>query len=115
MTRSFWKIPRAAWRNNAFNNVVVFDESATFLYVIAAERERPDLDVAGTLLGRSVREMKAGDRARFLRVVVERDDEKGNKTAVLVKAKDRKPGDVDIQVNVPSVTWMGDNLAGYLP
>lgn len=119
MIRSFWRIPRSAWLTtnnlgnevNAFGNVVIFDESPQFLYVIAAEEERPD--IKGTFLGNSVKSMKASDRARFLRVEVERDTPEG-RVRVQVKAKDKKPGDVEKGI-FPAVIWMGDDPKDYLP
>ena len=123
MTRSFWRIPRNAWLTTdefdnevkAFGNVVVYDESPQFLYVIAAEEKRPDIEgLGGTLLGATVKAMKANDRARFLRVEVERDTPEG-KIRTQVKAKDKKAGDVEIQTDIPAVIWMGDDPADYLP
>ena len=88
MTRSFWKVPRSAWLdvdgNPAFGNVVIFDESPQFLYVIAAEEERPDLEAVGTFLSFTVDRLTAANQARFLRVEVERDTLEG-KVRVQVK------------------------------
>ena len=99
---------------NPPGNVVVYDESPQFLYVIAAEEERPDLEAAGTLLGNSVKAMTASDRARFLRVEVERDTPEG-KIRVQVKAANKRPEDVEVATNIPAVIWMGDDPADYLP
>ena len=122
MIRSFWRIPRSAWLTTdedgnvvpAFGNVVVYDESPQFLYVIAAEEERPDIEAAGTLLGESVKAMTAANQARFLRVEVERDTPDG-KVRVQVKAADKRPEDVEVATNIPAVIWMGDDPADYLP
>lgn len=122
MTRSFWRVPRADWLTTdedgntvqAFGNVVIFDESPQFLYVIAAEEERPDIEAVGTLLGQSVRGLTTADQARFLRVEVDRDTPDGT-TRVQVKPGDRRPEDVDVRTNVPAVIWMGDDLADYAP
>ena len=122
MIRSFWKIPRSAWLTTdefgntvqAFGNVVVYDESPQFLYVIAAEEERPDIEAAGTLLGESVKAMTVANQARFLRIEVERDTPEG-KIRVQVKAADKRPTDVEIRTDVPATIWMGDDPADYLP
>ena len=114
MTRSFWRIPRG----DLPGNCVAFDESPQFLYVIAAEEERPDLEVVGTLLGKSVKAMNANNRARFLRIEVERDtpeNEPAGKIRVLIKASNKKPGDVEKRTNVPAVIWAGDDPTDYLP
>ena len=110
MTRSFWRIPRGELPGNC----VVFDESPQYLYVIAAEEERPDLEAVGTLLGKSVKLMKASDRARFLRVEVERDTPEG-KIRVQVKVRNKKPDDVEKATDIPAVIWMGDDPEDYLP
>ncbi len=119
MTRSFWRIPRSAsaWLDEEGNppgNVVIFDESPQFLYVIAAEEERPDLEAVGTLLGNTVKAMTASDRARFLRVEVERDGPEG-KIRTQVKAADKQPGDVEKRTDIPAVIWFGDDPADYAP
>ena len=121
MTRSFWRVPRAAWLTTrdgnevqAFGNVVVYDESPQFLYVIAAEATRPDIAAIGTPLGQSVRELNVNDKARFLRVQVERDTPDG-KVRAHVKAADKRPTDVEIQTDIPAVIWMGDDPAEYAP
>ena len=123
MIRSFWKVPRSAWLDEDGNppgNVVVYDESPQFIFCIAAEEERPDLEAIGTLLGNTVKSMKVNDRARFLRIEVERDtpateNEPASKVLVQVKAKDKKPGDVEKRIDIPAVIWAGDDPADYLP
>ena len=110
MIRSFWRIPRAAWLANSFGNVVVFDETPQHLYVIAAEEHRPDLEAVGTLLGKSVKAMTTANKARFLRVEVERDG-----VRVQVKASDKKPSDLEVATDIPATIWMGDDPADYLP
>ncbi len=118
MIRSFYRIPRSEWLdkdgNKVFGNVVVYDESPQFLYVIAAEEERPDLEAVGTLLGKSVKAMKANDRTRFLRIEVERDTPEG-KIRIQVKIADKRPTDIEKRTDVPFVIWMGDDPADYLP
>ena len=122
MIRSFWKVPRSAWLTTdqdgnevrAFGNVVIYDESPQFLFCLAAEEKRPDLEAVGTLLGNTVKSMKANDRARFLRVEVERDTPEG-KIQVQVKVADKKPSDVEVATDIPAVIWMGDGVADYLP
>ena len=117
MIRSFWRIPRSAWLDEEGNppgNVVVYDESPQFLSVIAAEEERPDLEAVGTLLGKAVRELTAADKARFLRIEVERDTPEG-KIRVQVKSGDKKPGDVEVATDIPAVIWMGDDPKDYAP
>ena len=122
MIRSFWKVPRNEWLTtdefgntiNAFGNVVVYDESPQFLYVIAAEEKRPDLEAVGTFLGNTVKSMKASDRARFLRIEVERDTPEG-KIRVQVKAADKRPTDVEVLTDIPAVIWMGDDMKDYAP
>ena len=114
MTRSFYRIPRAAWLdkdgNKAFGNVVVYDQTAQNLFVIAAEEDRPDLARVGTLLGKAVRELTTTNQARFLRVDVDRDG-----VRIQVKAADKRPTDVEVRTEVPAVIWMGDDPADYLP
>ena len=115
MIRSFWKVPRSAWLDEDGNppgNVVMYAESPQAIYGSAAEEDRPDL--VGTLRGKSVKAMTASDRARFLRVEVERDGPDG-KIRVQVKAADKRPTDVEIRTDVPATIWMGDDPADYLP
>ncbi len=112
MTRSFWRVPRSAWLD--FGNIVIYDESPQFLYVIAAEEERPDLEAVGTSLGKTVRALTAANKARFLRIEVERDTPEG-KVRVQVKAADKRPTDIEKNTNVPAVIWMGDDPADYAP
>ena len=117
MIRSFWKVPRSAWLDEDGNppgNVVIFDGSPQFLYVIAAEEERPDLEAAGTFLSFTVDRLTAADKARFLRVEVERDTPEG-KIRVQVKAADKRPTDLEVQTDIPFVIWMGDDPKDYLP
>lgn len=117
MIRSFWRIPRAAWldaEGNPPSNVVVFDETPAQLYVMAAEETRPDLAAAGTFLGATVRTLVAANKARFLRVEVERDTPEG-KRRVQVKAADKRPADVTKKTDIPAVIWMGDDPADYAP
>ena len=95
-------------------NVVVYDEAPQFLYVIAAEEERPDLEAVGTLLGKTVKSMTAANKARFLRVEVERDTPEG-KIRVQVKAANKLPEDVEVATNSPFVIWMGDDPKDYAP
>ena len=117
MIRSFWKVPRSAWLDEDDNppgNVVVYDESPQFLYVIAAEEERPDLEAVGTFLSFTVDRLTAADKARFLRIEVERDTPEG-KIRVQVKARDKKPDDDEKRTDVPFVIWMGDDVKDYAP
>ncbi len=122
MTRSFWKIPRAAWLTtdeegtivNAFENVVVYHETPQFLHVIAAEADRPDIAAIGTRLGQTVRELNPSERANFLRVEVERDSPDG-KIRAQVKVADKRPTDVEKAVDIPAVIWFGDDPADYAP
>ena len=118
MIRSFHRIPRSAWLKKdgspAFGNVVVYDESPQYLYVIAAEENRSDIEAVGTLLSKSVKALTLTNKARFLRVEVERDTPEG-KVRVQVKASDKKLEDVEIRADVPYVMWMGDDPKDYLP
>ncbi len=118
MIRSFWRIPRTSWLdkdgNKIFGNVVVYDETAQYLYVIAAETIRPDIEAVGTFLSFTVDRLTTTDKARFLRVEVERDTPNG-KIRTLVKDSDKKLDDVEIRADVPYVMWMGDDPKDYLP
>ena len=117
MIRSFWKVPRSAWLDEEGNppgNVVVYDESPQFLYVIAAEVLRPDIEAVGTFLSFTVDRLTAADKARFLRVEVERDTPEG-KIRVQVKAADKRPTDVEKNTDIPFVIWMGDDPKDYAP
>lgn len=116
MQRSFWKIPKAAMTATdadgnavpAFANVVTYDESPQFAYVMAAQWDRPDLAAVGTRedLGKSV------GRARFLRTTVLRKAPNAKagdpKVVVSVKGSAVLSADEVIEADVPAVLFAGD-------
>ena len=117
LQRSCWKIPKSAMTvvdedgNTvpAFGDVVVYDESPQFVYVMAAQWERPDIAAAG---GTREDLSKSAGRARFVRTTVRRKAPGAKagdpKIVASVKAAAVLAGDTTLDADVPMVLFAGD-------
>ena len=115
LQRSFWKIPKAAMTAKdddgddvpAFVDVVTYDESAQFAYVLAAQWDRPDIEAVGTREDLS----KAASRTRFVRTsVLRKAPVTGDpKIVVRVKASAVMASDKVLEADVPAVLFAGDS------
>ncbi|MHC4715624.1 MAG: hypothetical protein ACYS5V_01525 [Planctomycetota bacterium] len=111
MLRSFWKVPKAAMtitvdgaERPAFADVVAYDESPQFVYVMAATWDRPDIEAAG---GKREDLSKAAARGRYLRTTVRRTVD-GEDVVERVKANAVKASDEVLDEDVPLVLFAGD-------
>ncbi len=115
LQRSCWKIPKSAMTvvdpdgNTvpAFGDVVTYDESPQFAYVLAAQWDRPDLAAAG---GTREDLSKSAGRGRFVRTTVLRKAAKaGDPDEVLrVKGSAVLAGDTTLDADAPMVLFAGD-------
>ncbi len=114
LQRSFWRI-RLADLNvvdvdgntvPAFADVVIYDRSAQFAYITAAQWARPDLAAAG-----ATREDLSGStrRTRYLRTTVRRPGV-GNAPDRVMRVKAANVGQSDevLESDVPDVLYAGD-------
>ena len=114
LQRSFWKIPKSAMTVTdtdgntvpAFGDVVLYDESPQFAYVLAAQWDRPDIAAVGTREDLS----KSASRGRFLRTTVRRKGAKAGdpKEVHRVKASAVLTADDVLDADVPAILFAGD-------
>lgn len=105
LQRSCWKIPRTVMPIDG--DLVIYDESAQYVYAMAATWDRPDVAAAG-----GTRESLAQPtrRARFVRTTVRQPaaDPADPDAIVRVKASAVRQSDVVVDADVPFVLFAGD-------